>query len=91
MSAGRDWKLNREDGPCLSDEYIRKVLKFPKVGVHAIAQASYSAHDLEADRRATRQAELKRLIVGYEADIDRLHRTVAALRQEHLLIEVGRG
>ena len=58
MNAGRDWKLNRDDGPTLSDEFIRAVMH-PKVGVQAIAQARYGAQALEADREATRNDELR--------------------------------
>lgn len=38
----------------LPDWYIREVLGQPKTGPEAVKQASYGAHDLEADREASR-------------------------------------
>ena len=82
MNAGRDWKLNRDDGPTLSDEFIRAVMR-PKVGVEAVAQARYGAQALEADRQATydgllysdlmrREQELKAQLARVRARLDDL-------------------
>lgn len=76
----------------LPDDFIRKVVPF-KRGERAQAQASFGAIVLEADRQESatpRQRELKVLIDGYEADVRQIQHLLAALREEHMLIEVGR-
>ena len=40
----------RQEGASLPDWYIRMVCGDPPAGPKAIAQASYSAHDLEQER-----------------------------------------
>lgn len=57
----------------------------------ALAAAAQAAVQAQIDRGTSREDEIKRLLVGYEKDIDKLHRVVAALRQEQFLIEVRRG
>lgn len=57
-----------EDGPTLSDDFIRQVLQ-PKVGVQAVAQARYGAQALEADRLATHRDELRGDLLRREREL----------------------
>jgi hypothetical protein len=43
----------RQEGASLPDWYVRLVCGNPPSGAAALAQASYSAHDLEQDRENT--------------------------------------
>lgn len=90
------------DGPSLPDDYIRKVLRFPKVGIHAVANARQGAVSLEEDREATRReyrrAEIRRQIdelnmanAWAELDIARRNDLITTLRTEDQLLEVPRG
>lgn len=53
----RYWATNqrrREPEHTLDEAFVSKVCGNPPMGPKAIAQAAYSAHDLEQDREATR-------------------------------------
>lgn len=76
----------------LDPDFVAMVLRHPKRGQHAQVNAAFSAQLLEADRRRTRQEEIKHLIEGYTEDVIKLERTMATLRAENrLLEEMNRG
>lgn len=92
----------REDGPSLPDDFIRKVLNFPKVGVHAVANARQGAMSLEEDREATRREQRRAAIrqqieelsmanAWAELDIARRNDLIESLRTEDQLLGVPRG
>lgn len=72
----------REEGPSLPDDFIRKVLNFPKVGVKAQHQARLGAIALEQDRNSDRYHEVQGLIENLKGDIRQMQRIVATLEQE---------
>jgi hypothetical protein len=70
----------------LPDEFIRQVLKFPKVGIHVQRNAAYSAQLTEEDRRATRMSEIEELLVMYQGQRDQLNTLIFTLENEFELL-----
>jgi hypothetical protein len=83
MKGIMDYRIAREEHVDLPDEFIRKVLQFPKVGIHAQRNAEYSAQLVENDRRLTRMAEIQELLATYEAQRDSLNMAIFTLQNEY--------
>lgn len=85
MKGTMDHRVAREEHIDLPDEFIRKVLHFPKIGIHAQRNAEYSAQLVENDRRLTRMAEIEELLAMYQAQRDTLNAAIFTLENEHEL------
>lgn len=86
--------MNRRDIDITSlpEDFVAKVLQFPKKGQHAKANAAFSAQLLEADRVQTRKAEIRDLITAYTNDSMQIELVLSSLRVEYRrLSEVSSG
>jgi hypothetical protein len=86
MKGIMDHRIAREEHIDLPDEFIRTVLQFPKVGIHAQRNAAYSAQLTEDDRRATRMAEIEELLGQYQSQRDQLNVAIFTLEGEYELL-----
>jgi hypothetical protein len=73
----------RDEGPSLSDDFIRQVLGNPKTGPKAVLQASYSARALESDRDL--YGDLMRQRQQKQAELDQIERALEELDVQRIL------